>query len=256
MPVKTKRIYDPPSHGDGYRVLIDGIWPRGITRERAAVDQWARELAPSAQLRRWYGHDPDRFEEFARRYRAELGAQRERLSELRRRSRTGVVTLVFAARDAEHSNATVLADVLRRACADASDRPCARSPWPTRSVPVATLRLSHHRARGSLRILAPDLPGPGGAPSGAPPGVPARSQRKRFGNWAAIPSLSMSAIEEDLASGCGSWRGCRRGGRGSGAPPPWPGVRSRWSRIIVPASPLRGQWRGSPCAGVADLVAR
>ena len=68
----------------------------------------------AAQLRQWYGHAPDRFEEFARRYRAELGAQRERLSELRRRSRTGVVTLVFATRDAEHSNATVLADVLRR----------------------------------------------------------------------------------------------------------------------------------------------
>ena len=114
MPVKIKRIYDPPSHGDGYRVLIDGIWPRGVTRQRAAVDQWARQLAPSAQLRRWYGHEPERFEEFSRRYRAELGTQRERLSELRRRSRTGVVTLVFAARDAEHSNATVLADVLRR----------------------------------------------------------------------------------------------------------------------------------------------
>jgi uncharacterized protein YeaO (DUF488 family) len=114
MPVSTKRIYEPPSHGDGYRVLIDGIWPRGITRERAAVDQWARELAPSAQLRRWYGHESERFEEFSRRYRAELGAQRERLSDLRRRSRTGVVTLLFAARDAEHSNATVLADVLRR----------------------------------------------------------------------------------------------------------------------------------------------
>jgi uncharacterized protein YeaO (DUF488 family) len=114
VPVSAKRVYEPPSHGDGYRVLIDGIWPRGITRERAAVDQWVRELAPSAQLRRWYGHDPERFEEFARRYRAELGAQRERLSKLRRRSRTGVVTLVFAARDAEHSNATVLGDVLRR----------------------------------------------------------------------------------------------------------------------------------------------
>jgi uncharacterized protein YeaO (DUF488 family) len=114
MPVRAKRIYEPPSDGDGFRVLIDGIWPRGITRERAAVDQWVRELAPSAQLRRWYGHDPERFEEFARRYRAELGAHRELLSELRRRSRTGVVTLVFAARDAEHSNSTVLGDVLRR----------------------------------------------------------------------------------------------------------------------------------------------
>jgi uncharacterized protein YeaO (DUF488 family) len=114
MPVSTKRIYEPPSHGDGYRVLIDSIWPRGITRERAAVDLWARELAPSARLRRWYGHDPERFEEFSRRYRAELDAERERLSDLRRCSRSGVVTLVFAARDAEHSNATVLAEVLRR----------------------------------------------------------------------------------------------------------------------------------------------
>jgi uncharacterized protein YeaO (DUF488 family) len=114
VPVRTKRIYEPPSDADGYRVLIDGIWPRGISRERAAIDLWARELAPSAPLRRWYGHDPERFEEFSRRYRAELDAERERLSELRRRSRSGVVTLVFAARDAEHSNATVLAEVLRR----------------------------------------------------------------------------------------------------------------------------------------------
>ena len=114
MPVRAKRIYEPPSDGDGFRVLVDGIWPRGITRDRAAIDQWVRELAPSAQLRRWYAHDPERFEEFARRYRAELGAHRELLSELRRHSRTGVVTLVFAARDAEHSNSTVLGDVLRR----------------------------------------------------------------------------------------------------------------------------------------------
>jgi uncharacterized protein YeaO (DUF488 family) len=114
VPVRTKRIYEPPSHADGYRVLIDGIWPRGISRERAAVDQWVRELAPSEQLRRWYGHEPDRFEEFARRYRTELGDQREGLSDMRRRSRSSVVTLVFAARDAEHSNASVLGDVLRR----------------------------------------------------------------------------------------------------------------------------------------------
>jgi len=114
MTVKTKRIYEPASPDDGYRVLIDGMWPRGISRERAAVDDWARELAPSHQLRQWYGHAPDRFQEFDRRYRAELGAQHERLTDLRRRSRSGVVTLVFAARDAEHSNAAVLGDVLRR----------------------------------------------------------------------------------------------------------------------------------------------
>jgi uncharacterized protein YeaO (DUF488 family) len=114
MPVRAKRVYEAPSHADGYRVLVDGVWPRGISRERAAVDRWARELAPSTQLRRWYGHEPSRFKEFARRYRTELSDQRERLTELRRRSRTGVVTLVFAARDADHSNAAVLGDVLRR----------------------------------------------------------------------------------------------------------------------------------------------
>jgi uncharacterized protein YeaO (DUF488 family) len=112
--IRTKRIYEPPSSADGYRVLIDGMWPRGISHDRAAVDDWAQELAPSQKLRQWYGHEPDRFEEFDRRYRAELAAQRERLTELRRRSRSGVVTLVFAARDAEHSNAAVLGDVLRR----------------------------------------------------------------------------------------------------------------------------------------------
>ena len=114
MQLQVKRIYEPPAADDGYRILIDGIWPRGISRQRGAIDEWARELAPSAELRRWYGHQPERFDEFRRRYQAELSTQRQRLTELRRRSRSGPVTLVFAARDAEHSNATVLAEVLRR----------------------------------------------------------------------------------------------------------------------------------------------
>ena len=113
MAVRIKRIYEEPTPQDGLRVLVDRIWPRGISRERAAVDDWARELAPSDELRKWYAHAPERFREFDRRYRSELGGQRERLSELRRRSRSQSVTLVFAARDAEHSNASVLADVLR-----------------------------------------------------------------------------------------------------------------------------------------------
>ena len=114
MPIRTKRIYEPASPDDGHRVLIDGMWPRGITRERAAIDDWARELAPSAALRRWYGHEPARFEEFGRRYRSELDAQGERLNELRRCAQSRTLTLVFAARDAEHSNAAVLAELLRR----------------------------------------------------------------------------------------------------------------------------------------------
>jgi uncharacterized protein YeaO (DUF488 family) len=114
MKIRAKRVYDSPSPDDGFRVLIDGMWPRGVSRERAAIDLWARELAPSDELRRWYGHEPARFDEFSRRYRSELRGRRERLAELRRHARAGGVTLVFAARDAEHSNATVLVEVLRR----------------------------------------------------------------------------------------------------------------------------------------------
>ena len=114
MKIRQKRVYDPPAPDDGFRVLIDGLWPRGVSHERAALDLWARELAPSDGLRRWYGHEPERFEEFDGRYRAELAEQRELLTELRRRARSGRVTIVFGARDAAHSNATVVTDVLRR----------------------------------------------------------------------------------------------------------------------------------------------
>jgi uncharacterized protein YeaO (DUF488 family) len=111
--VRIKRVYDPVEDGDGYRVLIDRMWPRGVSRERARLDEWARELAPSEDLRRWFGHDPERFAEFRMRYRAELEDQRERLEDLRRRSREGPLTIVYAARDREHNNAVVLADLLR-----------------------------------------------------------------------------------------------------------------------------------------------
>src|SRR5690349_20928168 len=112
MAIRIKRIYEPASPDDGYRVLIDRIWPRGVTAQHAALDVWERELAPSDELRRWYGHTPTRFDEFARRYRAELERHRDELRALRRRARAGTVTIVFAARDAEHSNAAVLFDVL------------------------------------------------------------------------------------------------------------------------------------------------
>jgi uncharacterized protein YeaO (DUF488 family) len=112
--IQLKRAYEPAEGADGYRVLVDGLWPRGLSREQARIDEWAQDLAPSDPLRRWYGHDPQRFEEFRRRYVAELGDKRARLAELRRRTRAGRVTLVFAARDAGHSNAHVLASVIRR----------------------------------------------------------------------------------------------------------------------------------------------
>jgi uncharacterized protein YeaO (DUF488 family) len=95
-------------------VLIDRLWPRGVSRERAALDAWEKEIAPSAGLRRWFGHEPDRFEEFRRRYIEELRGERERPRNLRRRAREGRLTLVYSAHDSEHNDAVVLAEVLRR----------------------------------------------------------------------------------------------------------------------------------------------
>jgi uncharacterized protein YeaO (DUF488 family) len=114
MEVRLKRAYEPPAASDGYRVLVDRLWPRGVRREEARLDEWARELAPSAELRRWFGHDPERFEEFRRRYTEELAGQGEKLRELRRRAREGALTLVYSARDVEHNDAVVLAEILRR----------------------------------------------------------------------------------------------------------------------------------------------
>lgn len=114
MDVRLKRAYAPAAPADGYRVLVDRLWPRGVSRERARLDGWERDLPPSAELRQWFGHEPARFEEFRRRYMDELRGQRPRLAALRRRARHGTLTLVYSARDSEHNDAVVLAEVLRR----------------------------------------------------------------------------------------------------------------------------------------------
>jgi uncharacterized protein YeaO (DUF488 family) len=114
MAVRIKRAYELPERADGYRVLIDRLWPRGVSKQEARLDEWARELAPSSELRRWFGHEPAKFDEFRRRYRAELSGHEEKLRELRRRGRGGTVTLVYSARDTEHNDAVVLAELLRR----------------------------------------------------------------------------------------------------------------------------------------------
>jgi uncharacterized protein YeaO (DUF488 family) len=111
MDVRLKRAYDPPESTDGYRVLIDRLWPRGVSRERAKLDCWEKELPPSTELRQWFGHEPSRFEEFRRRYIEELRSQRPRLAALRRRARDGTLTLVYSAHDTEHNDAVVLAGV-------------------------------------------------------------------------------------------------------------------------------------------------
>src|SRR5205823_1896738 len=92
----------------------DRLWPRGVSRKRAQLDEWERELSPSTELRQWFGHEPSRFEEFRRRYTTELRHQRPRIAELRRRAREGTLTLVYSAHDEEHNDAVVLAEVLRR----------------------------------------------------------------------------------------------------------------------------------------------
>lgn len=113
--IKVKRVYDASAPGDGTRVLIDRLWPRGISKERAQVDLWLKDIAPSRDLRTWFGHDPEKFAEFRQRYEAELasGAAHEALTRLRELAHNGPITLIFAARDAEHANVRVLQDLLQ-----------------------------------------------------------------------------------------------------------------------------------------------
>ena len=114
MDIRLKRAYEPASRSDGYRVLVDRLWPRGVSKEQARLDEWDKDLAPSAELREWFGHEPNRFAEFRRRYIGELRRNRTRLTELRRRARAGALTLVYSAHDSQHNDAVVLAEVLRR----------------------------------------------------------------------------------------------------------------------------------------------
>ena len=112
MNIRLKRAYDPPSLEDGLRILVERLWPRGLSKERAAVDRWAKDLAPSAELRRWYGHDEGKWPEFRRRYRAELRERQDELAELRRLAGAGRVTFVYGSRETRRNSATVLRDVV------------------------------------------------------------------------------------------------------------------------------------------------
>ena len=112
--VRVARIYDEPTPDDGRRILVDRLWPRGVSKERAKLDDWCKEIAPSNELRQWYGHVPDRFEEFSRRYRAELseGERAEALARITEEARAGVVTLLTATKLADISEAAVLQAVI------------------------------------------------------------------------------------------------------------------------------------------------
>ena len=112
MRIRTKRVYESPSRSDGRRVLIDRLWPRGLSKDVARVDFWAKSIAPSTDLRRWYTHDPAKWEEFRRRYFEELDANEEGLAELREHLGSGNATLLFASKETRLNNATALREYL------------------------------------------------------------------------------------------------------------------------------------------------
>lgn len=110
--IKLKRVYEMASPRDGFRVLVDRLWPRGLTKERAAVELWLKDVAPTTELRKWFGHDPAKWKEFQTRYRKELKEQKDALSLLKQKSKKHTVTLLYGARDEEHNEALVLKRVL------------------------------------------------------------------------------------------------------------------------------------------------
>ncbi len=111
--VQLKRIYEPPQKSDGYRVLVDRVWPRGMTKDKAALDLWAKDVAPSTDLRKWFGHDPAKWTEFQARYRAELKDRLPALRELIAKAGHGPLTLLYGAKDEEHNQAVVLHEFMR-----------------------------------------------------------------------------------------------------------------------------------------------
>lgn len=113
--VRVRRVYDAPEPADGTRVLVDRLWPRGLAKAKAAIDEWCKDIAPSTELRKWYSHDPARFDEFSRRYQAELNEPQpaEALAHLRTLARTRPLTLLTATREPQISEAAVLADLVR-----------------------------------------------------------------------------------------------------------------------------------------------
>lgn len=114
MLIRIKRLYEPEDEGDGYRVLVDGLWPRGLAKNKARFARWARELAPSRDLRDWFGHKAGRWDAFRARYAVELDERPEDVERLLREARDGTLTLIYAARDRQHNNARALAEYLEK----------------------------------------------------------------------------------------------------------------------------------------------
>jgi uncharacterized protein YeaO (DUF488 family) len=114
MAIDLKRAYDPPTRSDGRRILVDRVWPRGIAKDDLQIDAWLKDLAPSTGLRKWFGHDPTKWDEFRKRYARELEQRADALEELVETARAGHVTLVFSAKDTQHNNAVALRENLER----------------------------------------------------------------------------------------------------------------------------------------------
>lgn len=112
--IRLKRVYDPPEPDDGSRVLVDGLWPRGISKAEGRIDRWLKEIAPSRELRVWFGHEPEKWEAFRVRYREELRSRADLLAQLREEAEQQTLTLLYAARDREHNNAVVVKEELER----------------------------------------------------------------------------------------------------------------------------------------------
>ncbi len=114
MGIQLKRAYDPPADDDGFRVLVDRVWPRGVRKETLKLDQWLREISPSTALRKWFGHDPDKWEEFKKRYSRELDGRPQEVAVLLDRMREGPLTIVFASKEQRFNNAVALKEYLER----------------------------------------------------------------------------------------------------------------------------------------------
>jgi len=145
--IRIKRSYDPPKRGDGQRFLVERLWPRGMRKESLQMDAWLKDVAPSTQLRQWFGHTPERWEEFRRRYRQELTANAEAWKPLLAASKKGNVTLLYSAHDTEHNGAIVLQDFLAARERRALSRTARLSP--ARSSRISTPRPATTRSRAA-----------------------------------------------------------------------------------------------------------
>ena len=112
--IQVKRAYDPPAKSDGTRVLVDRLWPRGLTKQKAKIDRWAKEISPSTELRKWYAHDPEKKAEFKKRYKEELGEHKQALKELANEAKEKTITLIYSSKDRENNQAFILKDILER----------------------------------------------------------------------------------------------------------------------------------------------